>query len=205
MAEPDKVDAWLASDNTLPPAAPAPAPAPAAVELAGYPAPPAAAAGYPGYPPPASAEVPPVPQAMSAAVFGNVGPNQLPYVPGFGAAGGAAGAGCCQPGGGCSHQPVEEVQGEGAAVRLNMVYTPAGCCSLGHGISNKYRTKVPDILSRAGLSQAAWDHWMNHEWERRVMRCVPLDALGSLPGRKVADALSLPARGTPSVRGAAGA
>ena len=45
MAEPDKVDAWLASDNTLPPAAPAPAPAPAAVELAGYPAPPAAG-GY---------------------------------------------------------------------------------------------------------------------------------------------------------------
>ena len=149
MAEPDKVDAWLASDNTLPPAvpAPAPAPAPAAVELSGY---------------PANAEVPPVPQAaMSAAVYGNVGPNQLHYVPGFGAAGGAAGAGCCQPGGGCSHQPVEEVQGQGAAVRLNMAYTPAGCCNLGHGISDKYRTKVPDLLGPggAGLSQAAWDHW----------------------------------------------
>ena len=195
MAEPDKVDAWLASDNTLPPAvpasAPAPAPAPAAVELAGY-------------PPPANAEVPPVPQGPMSA-YGNVGPNQLHYVPGFGAAGGAAGAGCCQPGGGCSHQPVEEVQGQGAAVRLNMAYRPAGCCSLGHGISDKYRTKVPDILFGAGLSQAAWDHWINHEFQRRVMRCVPLDALGRSRARKVADALSLPARGTPSARGAVGA
>ena len=191
MAEPDKVDAWLASDNTLPPAVPASAPAPAAVELAGY-------------PPPANAEVPPVPQGPMSA-YGNVGPNQLHYVPGFGAAGGAAGAGCCQPGGGCSHQPVEEVQGQGAAVRLNMAYRPAGCCSLGHGISDKYRTKVPDILFGAGLSQAAWDHWMNNEFQRRVMRCVPLDALGRSRARKVADALSLPARGTPSARGAVGA
>ena len=78
-------------------------------------------------------------------------------------------------------------------------------CSLGHGISDKYRTKVPDILFGAGLSQAAWDHWINHEFQRRVMRCVPLDALGRSRARKVADALSLPARGTPSARGAVGA